>query len=86
GVIICNPPYGERLGTIKEAELLYEEMGRAFNQNPTWSTYVITSYEDFEKLYGRRADAKRKLYNGMIKTDYYQFYGAKPPKKRDMEK
>ncbi len=80
GVIICNPPYGERLGTIKEAEMIYRDMGVAFNQNPTWSVYVITSYEDFEKLFGRKADAKRKLFNGMIKTDYYQFYGAKPPK------
>lgn len=80
GVVICNPPYGERIGTTKEVERLYKNMGNVFDMDPTWSVYVITSYEDFEKLYGRRADAKRKLFNGMIKTDYFQFQGTRPPK------
>ena len=81
GVMITNPPYGERLGELKEVEQLYKDMGRVFRTNPTWSAYVITSMEYFEKLFGRKADAKRKLFNGRIKTDYYQFYGPRPPKK-----
>ncbi|MBE6008857.1 MAG: class I SAM-dependent RNA methyltransferase [Lachnospiraceae bacterium] len=81
GVMITNPPYGERLGELKEVEQLYKDMGRIFRSNPTWSAYVITSMEYFEKLFGRKADAKRKLFNGRIKTDYYQFYGPRPPKK-----
>ena len=81
GVMISNPPYGERLGELKEVEQLYKDMGALMRTNPTWSAYVITSMEYFEKLYGRKADAKRKLFNGRIKTDYYQFFGPRPPKK-----
>lgn len=78
GVIICNPPYGERLGEKKEAEDLYKKMGKIFKELDTWSIYVITSNEDFEQLYGKKADKKRKLYNGRIKVDYYQYYGPRP--------
>lgn len=78
GVVLANPPYGERLGQIKEVECLYADMGRVF-KNPTWSVYVLTPDEFFEASYGRKADAKRKLFNGMIKTDYYQFIGMRPP-------
>ncbi|WP_129598003.1 THUMP domain-containing class I SAM-dependent RNA methyltransferase [Anaerophilus nitritogenes] len=78
GVILCNPPYGERLNEIPEVEQMYKEMGRVFNKVPTWSKYILTSYEDFEKLYGKKADKKRKLYNGRIKVDYYQYYGPRP--------
>lgn len=81
GVIICNPPYGERLGEKKEVERLYKQMGEVFRALRTWSAYVITSYEDFEKLYGKRASKRRKLFNGRIKVDYYQFFGPRPPKK-----
>ena len=81
GVMIANPPYGERLGEVKAVEDLYRYMGRLINADPTWSAYVLTSMEYFESLFGRRADAKRKLFNGRIKTDYYQFYGRRPPKK-----
>lgn len=79
GCIICNPPYGERLGEKKEAEEVYRQMGRAFRPLETWSVYVLTSHEGFERFYGRKADRKRKLYNGRIRCDYYQFYGPKPP-------
>jgi len=73
GTAIINPPYGERLGQIKEAEALYAELGRIFN--PTrWNVYVITPDEFFETAYKKKARAKRKLFNGMIKTDYYQFF------------
>lgn len=78
GVIICNPPYGERLGEAREVEELYKKMGKVFNKRDTWSIYVITSNEDFERLYGKKASRKRKLFNGRIKVDYYQYYGPRP--------
>ncbi len=80
GYIICNPPYGERLGEKKEVEHLYREMGKVFKELGTWSFYVLTANENFEKLFGRQADKKRKLYNGRIKVDFYQFFGPRPPK------
>jgi len=81
GIIICNPPYGERMGEIKEVEKLYREMGRVFTSLDTWSYYIITSHENFEKLFGKDASKRRKLYNGMIKTMYYQYFGPRPPRK-----
>lgn len=78
GILICNPPYGERLSEKREVEELYRKMGRLFNKKETWSKYILTSYEDFEKLYGKKADKKRKLFNGRIKVDYYQYLGPKP--------
>ncbi|HSH34758.1 class I SAM-dependent RNA methyltransferase [Schnuerera sp.] len=80
GVIICNPPYGERIGEEKEVEKLYKNMGDIFSKLKTYSIYVLTSNEDFERLYNKKADRKRKLYNGRIKVDYYQYYGPRPPK------
>ncbi|OXT08592.1 RNA methyltransferase [Thermoanaerobacterium thermosaccharolyticum] len=81
GILICNPPYGERMGEIKEVEKLYREMGRIFTSLNTWSYYIITSHENFEKLFGKKATKRRKLYNGMIKTTYYQYFGPRPPRK-----
>lgn len=79
GFLITNPPYGERLLEKQEAEALYRRMGEHFRRNfPTWSYYVITPCERFEKCFGARADKRRKLYNGNIKCDYYQFFGPKP--------
>ncbi len=80
GCMITNPPYGERIGELKIVEELYKTLGKIMATNQTWSSYVITSMEYFEKLFGKKADAKRKLFNGRIKTDYYQFYGPRPPK------
>lgn len=80
GCMITNPPYGERIGELKEVEQLYRDMGELMRTNSTWSAYVITSMEYFESLFGRKADAKRKLFNGRIKIDYYQFFGPKPPR------
>ena len=74
GTIVCNPPYGERLSTIAESEKLYRDMGKSFARLGSWQIYVITSNESFERLYGRRADKKRKLYNGMIPCGFYQFF------------
>lgn len=81
GVCVSNPPYAERMGNLDDVERLYRDMGKLFKANKTWSTYFITSHEGFEKLYGRKADKKRKLFNGNVKTDYYQYFGERPPKK-----
>ena len=74
GTIVCNPPYGERLMTPKEVERLYREMGDAFSKLSPWQIYVLTSAENFQQCYGRRADKIRKLYNGMIPCSLYQFF------------
>ena len=74
GTVICNPPYGERLMEVKEAEELYRTMGRVFPRERGWAYYIISPSEDFEKLFGRRADKRRKLYNGMIKCQYYMYF------------
>ncbi|MDR1542582.1 MAG: class I SAM-dependent RNA methyltransferase [Clostridiales bacterium] len=81
GVAVCNPPYGERLGTVSEVTKLYAQMKSLFSADDTWSLNVLTADEFFEEAYGRKADAKRKLFSGMIKTDYYQYHGQRPPKK-----
>ncbi len=77
GVIVGNPPYGERMNDRPEVEVVYQEMGQAFSSIDTWSIYMITSHEEFEKCYGRRATKKRKLFNGFIRTDYYQYWGKR---------
>ncbi len=74
GTVVCNPPYGERLMTEREVEELYRSMGRAFSQLAPWQIYVLTSVESFERLYGKRADKVRKLYNGMIPCGLYQYF------------
>ena len=79
GFIICNPPYGDRTGEIKSVEKLYNEMGRVFEKFGTWSFYILSSHPEFEKLFGRKADKKRKLYNGRIMCNYYQFFGPPIP-------
>ncbi|MED4780231.1 class I SAM-dependent RNA methyltransferase [Brevibacillus choshinensis] len=80
GYLICNPPYGERLGEWKQVSKMYGEMGKTFAALDTWSFYIITSDELFEEHFGRKASKKRKLYNGNMKVDYYQFFGPKPPR------
>ena len=74
GTVACNPPYGERLMERREVETLYAEIGRAFSALAPWQIYVITSCENFERLYGRRADKVKKLYNGMIPCNLYEFF------------
>lgn len=78
GVVITNPPYGERIGEKEEVEELYKDLGIKFKELDTWSSYIITSDENFERYYGKGADKKRKLYNGRIKVDYYQYFGPRP--------
>jgi putative N6-adenine-specific DNA methylase len=80
GKIICNPPYGERIGEQREVEQLYRDMGKVFGTLDTWSYYIITSNEKFEQLFGKPASKKRKLFNGNLKVDYYQYFGPRPPK------
>lgn len=77
GYIISNPPYGERIGQKEEVEKLYEKLGKHLAQYPTWSIYIMTANEKFETLFGREASKKRKLFNGFIRTDYYQYFGKK---------
>ena len=72
--IVCNPPYGERMDTVRSAQKLYKDMGKAFKNLSPWQIYIITSEEDFENLYGKRADKVRRLYNGMIRCNYYQYF------------
>jgi putative N6-adenine-specific DNA methylase len=78
GYLITNPPYGERLADLNEAEELYRVMGEVFAKLDTWSFYVICPHPRFEELFLRKADKKRKLYNGRIQCNYYQFFGPKP--------
>ena len=82
GFIITNPPYGERLEDKESLPPLYKTLGERFKALDNWSLYMITSYEDCEKYIGRKANKNRKVYNGMIKTYFYQFEGDKPPKAR----
>ena len=81
GFIITNPPYGERLEEKANIPPLYRKLGERFKMLDTWSLYLITSYEEAQKDIGRKADKNRKIYNGMMKTYYYQFQGPKPPRK-----
>ncbi|SUO88849.1 THUMP domain-containing class I SAM-dependent RNA methyltransferase [Streptococcus uberis] len=77
GVIVSNPPYGERLLDDKAVDILYNEMGQTFKPLKTWSQFILTSDEAFEKKFGRQADKKRKLYNGTMKVELYQFFGER---------
>ena len=81
GFIVTNPPYGERLEDKADLPELYSQIGEAYRRLDAWSMYLITSYEDTERYIGRKADKNRKIYNGMLKTYFYQFMGPKPPKR-----
>lgn len=78
GYLIANPPYGERLSEKKSVIQLYKAMRQVFSDLDTWSFYILTSHQDFENILGRKADKKRKLYNGRILVNYYQYFGPKP--------
>ena len=79
GVIITNPPYGERMGDDESAAEIYDDMADAFESLTTWSIYVLTSHPGFERFFKRRAQRRRKLYNGRIECHYFQFLGPRPP-------
>lgn len=80
GVIVANPPYGERLGEEESVRLLYQQMGDVFRPLKTWSKYILTSDLQFEEFYGAKATKKRKLYNGALRTDLFQYWGQRPPR------
>lgn len=81
GYILCNPPYGERIGEIEKVEKVYAQMGNVFRRYfPTWSYYVYTAHEGFEQLFGQHANKKRKLFSGNIRCDFYQYFGPRPKK------
>ncbi len=80
GFIITNPPYGERIETKESIPEIYAQLGKRLKELDSWSAYIITACEETERYIGRRADKNRKIYNGMIKTYFYQFLGSKPPK------
>ena len=82
GFLITNPPYGERIEDKKNLPALYTQIGERFKALDSWSAFIITSYEDVEKYMGRKADRNRKIYNGMMKTYFYQFLGPKPPRRK----
>ena len=82
GFIITNPPYGERLEEKDAMPELYKEMGKAFSKLDEWSYYIITGFEDAPKYFGRKPDKNRKIYNGMMKTYFYSYHGAKPPRQK----
>ncbi len=86
GFVITNPPYGERLEEKEALPGLYREIGEAFSHLDSWSEYMITSYEDAEKYIGRKADKNRKIYNGMLKTYFYQYIGPRPPRRKDKDR
>ena len=82
GFIITNPPYGERLAEKAAMPQLYKELGEAFARLDEWSYYIITGFEDAPKYFGRKPDKNRKIYNGMMKTYFYSYQGAKPPRQK----
>lgn len=86
GFLITNPPYGERIEEKKNLPELYKTIGERFALLDSWSAYIITAYEDAERYIGRKADKNRKIYNGMMKTYFYQFQGPKPPRRNVGEK
>ena len=86
GFLITNPPYGERIEDKKNLPALYREIGERFAALDSWSMYLITAYQDAEKYIGRKADKNRKIYNGMMKTYFYQFLGPKPPRRGPAER
>lgn len=85
GFVVTNPPYGERLEEKEALPALYREIGEAFERLDSWSMYLITGYEDAERYIGRRAERNRKIYNGMLKTYFYQFLGPRPPRRQKQE-
>jgi len=83
GYIITNPPYGERLNELEEVEELTRIMSIRFEMLDTWSKYIFTAFEDFEKFYNKKSTKNRKLYNGKLKCYFYQYFGPRPPRKKD---
>ena len=81
GFVVSNPPYGERLSDKKQMEMLYRSIGQIIKENDTWSFFLLSGYEEAQKMIGKKADKNRKIYNGMMKTYLYQYMGIKPPRR-----
>ena len=77
GYLVGNPPYGQRISDRDSVSKLYEDLGKTMKEHPSWSVYILTAFEDFEKHYNQKATKKRKLFNGFIQTNYYQYFGVK---------
>lgn len=77
GYLVGNPPYGQRIGDKDSIARIYKDLGMVMNSHPSWSVYILTAFEDFEKHYGKKATKKRKLFNGFIRTDYYQYFASR---------
>ncbi len=80
GIVLCNPPYSERISEMPQVQKLHKDLRMLMDNNPTWSFYTITAVESFEQDFGKKANKNRKLFNGRIPVRFYQFYGPKPPK------
>ena len=80
GIIITNPPYGERIGDDEKIQKIYRKLADILENRPTWSLFLITTDKKLEEALGRKADRRRKLYNGRLETQYYQFHSVKPGK------
>ncbi|MGL5677696.1 MAG: THUMP domain-containing class I SAM-dependent RNA methyltransferase, partial [Cellulosilyticaceae bacterium] len=80
GVVVCNPPYGERISEAEKLPRIHEDLRKLMDSNPTWSCYAVTSCETFERDFGKKSNKNRKLFNGRIPVRYYQFFGPRPPK------
>lgn len=80
GIVICNPPYGERISDLAKVQRLHKDLRTLMNTNPTWSFYAVTSVDTFENDFGKKANKNRKLFNGRIPVKFYQYFGPRPPK------
>ena len=80
--MVTNPPYGERMEDQETLPGIYRDLGEAYRRLDSWSMYLISGYEDAERYIGRKADKNRKIYNGMLKTYFYQYLGPKPPRRK----
>ncbi|WP_408033842.1 THUMP domain-containing class I SAM-dependent RNA methyltransferase [Terrilactibacillus tamarindi] len=85
GCMVGNPPYGERMSDIETIRKVCGQLGQVYKENPTWSFYFISSFAEFETCFGKKASKKRKLYNGRIRTDYYQYFGKRPPRQSEFD-
>jgi putative N6-adenine-specific DNA methylase len=85
GCIVCNPPYGERIGDMKDVEKAYRDMGKAFFELDSWSFFALSAHPEFQRLFGKRADKNRKIFNGDIRCYYYQYLGPLPRRKPTSE-
>ena len=83
GVMICNPPYGERLSDVEEVKTLCRDFGKMFRALPDWSAYILTSFPEFERYFGKRSDRKKKLFNANLACGLYTYFGRRPEEREE---